>query len=157
VLAPDLKVGRTISAGTAAFSAAVVRWPDWIAVNGLVDQPARSGWPLHGASLANVGLEYHASFDHGGGKVQPHEWDRAMQVIAYGTDLWVADLLRYRLTLWGDAGTPRPVLACNAAWFQPSEFPHRGGPSKAPAAMIAAVSQDEQGRLIPCTAVRLRQ
>jgi hypothetical protein len=146
VLGPDLRMGRTVTAGMAATAARVVRWPDRILLNGQVEG-ASSGYPLHLASAAAKELDFAVSFGHERGSARPGEWGKTFQIPAHGTDLWVADLLRYRLTLWSETGTARQVLERAPSWFQPSDFPHRGGPTKPPAAMIAAVAQDAEGQL----------
>lgn len=144
VIGRDLKVGRTASVGVAVTDMRIVRWPDQILINGLVDQTDRFGWSLHWASLSTSQLAYHRSFGHGGGEIRPNEWGRTLQVISRGSETWVADRLRYRLTLWTDSGIARRVLERDAPWFPQASFPGRGGPNHPPTTMVAAVAQDER-------------
>lgn len=149
VVGPDLVPSRTLRLVEPLRPLMLLHWPNDIIANGTVGLPNVIGWPLHRVSFATNEAALRASFGPDSGEVRPQDGPQLQQVLAPSPNggFWSADVLRYRATLWSEAGDKLLTLERRPAWFSGMSRFWIGNPSTPPPPAISAIAEDESGAL----------
>ena len=143
----NLRVARQVSLPALLRPAVVVQWPSVLIMTGLIPTPKSAGWSMHRVSLSASSAEVSGSFGLDDGEWRPGSPPMVTATPAGSDSFWVADLDRYRITLWTVAGVAERIIERVPSWFPRATRAGVGGPNMPPSPHIAGVQQDREGLL----------
>lgn len=156
VIAPDFRAVRSMPLPPGQiFAVAPFRWPTDLVLNGFIQTKENFGWPLHRATISGARPTVVKSFGTNGGTLRPGEEPELQQKLTAVRQgrLWVADVLRYRMTQWTVDGEQVMSLERRPPWFQGASPWDVGSRNRPPPPRISDIGEDDAGRLWAFTLV----
>lgn len=139
VLDPALNAVRTISLPVMAGAAAVLRWPDRVAVAGTAFVGEHAGWPVHLVDMSGESAVHLAAAGESRVAVREGQPGVERRTLAAGDaeSFWAAQLLAYRIARISASGDVLETISRTPEWFGDiAPYAHGGSPTVPPPSML---------------------